>query len=82
MKKIKRGDPIIVYWKDPVTYLGWFSDTEISSKELTHAVSRGFFISKSNGILRYAHGKQINEDPEWEDIHVMPMSLVEKIERE
>lgn len=80
--KLVKGDRITITWQDPVTYLGWFADSEVPTKNLTLAVSRGFFISKKNGILRYAHGTQLGEDAEWEDIHVMPMSLVKHIKRE
>lgn len=82
-RKLLRGDAIEVHWYDPVTYLGWFDADE--ERGLHPAVTRGFFIawqkSPVGRVLRMSHGKQKDGD-EWEDLHLLPKSLISDIKRD
>ena len=81
--KLKKNDLIEVEWVDIETSGEWKTDKDASTAKCPTCKTCGYFINKTNGVLRISHSIGVPEPDDKElpdrDLTVIPYSVVRNI---
>jgi len=77
---VKKNTKIEVEWDDIVSDSAWMSERKAVDYPVTQCKSVGYFVNKTEKVLRLSATIQLGKDPE-RDVTVIPIGVVKRIRR-